>query len=308
MPDAPVIRTWDLTKRFGSTTAVDNLTMEVPRGEVFGFLGPNGAGKTTTIAMLLGLIHPTAGGAEVLGCDIRRDLRPALLRTGATIEVPAFYPYLTGRDNLRVAALSSGGTGMERIDEVLEKVGLTRRGGDLFRVYSMGMKQRLALAAALLHDPEFLILDEPTNGLDPAGIQETRLLLRRMVDEEGKSVFLSSHLLHEVQQVCDRVVIIDEGHVIAQGRVDELLHQQEAIEIELIEAEIDRAESILGSLDWVGAVRRDGLRLHVAAPADHSRQIAEVLAASGLYPAQLMRVSSTLEDLFLTLTRDNGRA
>jgi len=303
-----VIRTWELTKRFGKTTAVDELTMEVPRGEVFGFLGPNGAGKTTTIAMLLGLVHPTAGGAEVLGCDIRKNLGPALRRTGATIESPAFYPYLSGRDNLRVVGLCTGGVGPRRVDEVLERVGLAGRGGDLFRVYSMGMKQRLALAAALLNEPEFLILDEPTNGLDPAGIQETRAMLRHMVDEQGKSVFLSSHQLHEVQQVCDRVVIIDRGHVIAQGRVDELLRQREAIEVELTEPEVERAESMLRGLGWVQAIRRDGTRIHVSAPADRSREVAEALAASAIYPTQLVRVSSTLEDLFLTLTRDNGHA
>jgi len=303
-----VIRTWELTKRYGKTTAVDGLTMEVPRGEVFGFLGPNGAGKTTTIAMLLGLVHPTAGGAEVLGCDIRKNLGPALRRTGATIESPAFYPYLSGRDNLRVMALSDGGPGARRIDQVLERVGLTERAGDPFKVYSMGMKQRLALAAALLNDPEFLILDEPTNGLDPAGIQETRKMLRQMVDEQGKSVFLSSHLLHEVQQVCDRVVIIDRGHVIAQGRVDELLRQQEAIQVELTEAEAGKAEAILRGLDWVQAVRREGTRIHVSAPAERSRQVAEVLAAASIYPSQLVRVSATLEDLFLTLTRDNDHA
>ncbi len=303
-----VIRTWELTKRYGKTTAVDGLTMEVPRGEVFGFLGPNGAGKTTTIAMLLGLVHPTAGGAEVLGCDIRKGLAPALRRTGATIENPAFYPYLSGRDNLRVADLSTGGDHLGRIDEVLEKVGLAARADDLFRVYSMGMKQRLALAAALLNDPEFLILDEPTNGLDPAGIQETRTMLRRMVDEQGKSVFLSSHLLHEVQQVCDRVVIIDRGRVVAQGRVEELLRQREAIEVELTEPEVERAEVLLRGLAWVQAMRRDGLRLHMSAPAERSREVAEVLAAVGIFPTQLVRASSTLEDLFLTLTRDNEHA
>jgi ABC-2 type transport system ATP-binding protein len=303
-----VVRTWELTKRYGKTTAVDGLTMEVPRGEVFGFLGPNGAGKTTTIAMLLGLVRPTSGGAEVLGRDIRKDLGPALRRMGATIESPAFYPYLSGRENLRVVGLTSGGAAPQQIDQVLERVGLAARGGDLFKVYSMGMKQRLALAAALLNDPDFLILDEPTNGLDPAGIQETRTMLRQMVDEQGKSVFLSSHLLHEVQQVCDRVVIIDRGRVIAHGRVDELLRQREAIEVELTEAEVERAESILGRLTWVQGIRRDGNRLHVAAPAERSRQIAEALAASGVYPTQLTRVSSTLEDLFLTLTRDGGDA
>jgi ABC-2 type transport system ATP-binding protein len=244
----------------------------------------------------------------VLGCDIRKGLGAALRRTGATIESPAFYPYLSGRDNLRVMALADGGSYARRIDEVLERVGLGGRGDDPFKAYSMGMKQRLALAAALLNDPEFLILDEPTNGLDPAGIQETRTMLRQMVDEQGKSVFLSSHLLHEVQQVCDRVVIIDRGHVVAQGRVDELLRQREAIEVELTEAEVERAESVLGRLGWVQAVRRDGTRLHVSAPAERSREVAEALAASRVYPTQLRRVSATLEDLFLTLTRDSGDA
>jgi ABC-2 type transport system ATP-binding protein len=302
MPGDPVIRTWDLTKRFGATTAVDNLTMQVPRGEVFGFLGPNGAGKTTTIAMLLGLVHPTAGSAEVLGRDIRRGLGPALRRTGATIETPAFYPYLSGRENLRVVAMCTGGVESRKIDEALEHTGLAGRAGDLFKVYSMGMKQRLALAAALLNDPELLLLDEPTNGLDPAGIQETRTMLRRMVDEEGKTVFLSSHLLHEVQQVCDRVVIIDHGKVIAQGLVQELLRQEEAIAVEVAEAEMDRGEAVLRGLPWVRAVRREGRCLHIGAPAERSRDVAEALAAAGIYPSELVRVESTLEDLFLALT------
>jgi ABC-2 type transport system ATP-binding protein len=308
MPTETVIRTWELTKRYGKTMAVDGLTMEMPRGEVFGFLGPNGAGKTTTIAMLLGLVYPTSGGAEVLGCDIRKGLGPALRRTGATIETPAFYPYLSGRDNLHVAGLSTGGISLRRIDEVLERVGLAERAADLFKTYSMGMKQRLALAAALLNDPNFLILDEPTNGLDPAGIQQTREMLRQMVDEQGKSVFLSSHLLHEVQQVCDRVVIIDRGHVIAQGRVADLLRQREAIEVELTEAEVEQAAAVLQGLHWVQAVRLDGTRIHVSASAERSREVAEALAAAGIFPTQLVRVSSTLEDLFLTLTRDGGHA
>ncbi|OGO08925.1 MAG: hypothetical protein A2Z66_07205 [Chloroflexi bacterium RBG_13_66_10] len=307
MPEEFVIRTWGLTKRYGKTLAVDGISFEVPRGEVFGFLGPNGAGKTTTIAMLLGLVHPTSGAAEVLGCDIRKGLGAALRRTGATIESPAFYPYLSGRDNLRVMALTGGGCDAGRIAEVLERVGLAGREGDLFKTYSMGMKQRLALAAALLNDPEFLILDEPTNGLDPAGIQETRTMLRQMVDEQGKSVFLSSHLLHEVQQVCDRVVIIDHGRVIAQGRVDELLRQREAIEVELRPADVDRGEAALRTARWVTGIRRDGDRLHVAAPAERSGEVAEILAGQQIYPTQLVRASSTLEDLFLTLTGNNNR-
>jgi len=301
-----VIRTWELTKRFGSTLAVDGLTMEVPRGEVFGFLGPNGAGKTTTIAMLLGLVRPTAGSAELLGRDLRRGLGHALRRTGATIESPAFYPYLSGRDNMRVVARVLGGAAEARIDPVLEQVGLGLRGGDKFKVYSMGMKQRLALAAALLNDPELLILDEPTNGLDPAGIQETRTLLRRMVDEQGKTVFLSSHLLHEVQQVCDRVAIIDHGRVIAQGRVDEILRRRESIEVELREDELDRAETLLCSQPWVKGVVREGNRLRLGADPQASRMVAEVLGSAGIFPCQLTRVSNTLEDFFLELTGKNN--
>ena len=308
MAGEPVIRTWELTKRFGSTLAVDGLTMEVPQGEVFGFLGPNGAGKTTTIAMLLGLVRPTAGSAELLGQDLRRGLGHALRRTGATIESPAFYPYLSGRDNLRVVARVLGGAAETRIDSVLEQVGLGLRGGDKFKVYSMGMKQRLALAAALLNDPELLILDEPTNGLDPAGIQETRSLLRRMVDEQGKTVFLSSHLLHEVQQVCDRVMIIDRGRVIAQGRVEELLRRKESIEVELGEGEVERAETLLRSQPWIKGVVREGNRLRLAADPEASRQVAEVLGKAGIFPCQLTRVSSTLEDFFLELTGKNDHA
>ncbi len=302
MPDDCVVRTWDLTKRYAKTLAVDGLTMEVPRGEVFGFLGPNGAGKTTTIAMLLGLIRPTSGAAELLGHDIRAGLTPALRRTGATIESPAFYPYLSGRDNLRVIARVLGGQAIERIDVVLDHVGLSDRSRDAYRVYSMGMKQRLALGAALLNDPEFLILDEPTNGLDPAGIQETRVLLRRLVDEAGKTVFLSSHLLHEVQQVCDRVVIIQKGRVIAQGKVADLLRTREAVEIEVLEAEAQRAAQTLEALSGVRGVVRDGRRLRVGLPADQARRVAEALARDGIFPSELRHTTSTLEDLFLELT------
>jgi ABC-2 type transport system ATP-binding protein len=186
--NSAIIRTHDLTKRFKNLIAVDQVNFEVQPGEVFGFLGPNGAGKTTTIAMLLGLVRPTAGSAEVLGHDIRRDLNVALRRVGAIVEIPAFYPYMSGLDNLRILARIDGGDTEIQIPSILEQVGLKGRGKDKVGTYSQGMRQRLGLAAALLGDPELLILDEPTNGLDPAGMREMRVFIRRLADEEGKTI------------------------------------------------------------------------------------------------------------------------
>ena len=265
----PVIRTYDLTKRFKNITAVNEVNFEVQSGEVFGFLGPNGAGKTTTIAMLLGLVRPTAGSAEVLGHDIRRNLSPALRRVGAIVETPTFYPYLSGTDNLRIFARTLSREAERQVPAVLEQVGLVGRGKDKVGTYSLGMRQRLGLASALLGDPELLVLDEPTNGLDPAGMQEMRLFIRRLAEEEGKTVFLSSHLLHEVEQVCDRVLILNQGQVIAQGRVDDLLGQAHAVEMRITDAE--RAAGVLHVLDWVEAAHHEGDQLRVQAPPERTR-------------------------------------
>jgi ABC-2 type transport system ATP-binding protein len=295
-----VIRTHDLTKRFKALTAVDSLNMEVYRGEVFGFLGPNGAGKTTTISMLLGLIRPTAGSAEVLGYDIRTQATPALRQVGALVEA-AFYPYLSARDNLWVMAqMSGGGVSRERIDAVLAQVGLAARATSKFQTFSTGMKQRLGLGAALLHDPDLLILDEPTNGLDPAGMLEIRQFIRHLAQERGKTVFLSSHLLHEVEQVCDRVLILDKGQTIAVGRVDELLQQGGHIEIRI--AQPERAEGVLRGLDWVGGVLlREGV-LYVDAPAERAADLTAALAAEGLYLHGLKVAERSLESFFLAVT------
>jgi ABC-2 type transport system ATP-binding protein len=296
----PVIHTFDLTKRFKNITAVDGVNFEVQQGEVFGFLGPNGAGKTTTIAMLLGLVRPTAGSAEVLGCDIRRDLSTALRRVGAIVETPAFYPYLSGRDNLRIFARIVGGDAKGRIADTLQRVGLMGREKDKVGTYSLGMRQRLGLAAALLGNPELLVLDEPTNGLDPAGMQEMRLLIRRLADEEGKTVFLSSHLLHEVEQVCDRVLILNKGRVIAQGRVDDFLGQTHAVYMRIADAE--RAAAVLEALEWVASAHCDGDRLRVQAPVERTPDLLAVLATQALFPFEVRPVTSSLENVFLRLT------
>ncbi len=299
-----VIRTCDLTKRFRTLTAVDRVNFEVQRGEVFGFLGPNGAGKTTTITILLGLVHPTAGSAEVLGCDVRRGLSRALRRVGAIVETPAFYPYMSGEDNLRVFARVTGSEAEKRIPAVLEQVGLKGREKDKAGAYSLGMRQRLGLAAALVGDPELLILDEPTNGLDPAGMQEMRLFIRRLADEEGRTVFLSSHLLHEVEQVCDRVLILNRGRVIAQGRVDELLRQTHAVEMRI--AETGRAAGTLAALDWVQGVNAEGDWLRVQAPPERAPELLATLAAQNLFPFEVRPVVASLEQVFLELTGETN--
>ena len=207
-PPDPVIRVEGLTKRYGDRLAVDSLSFDVPRGVVAGFIGPNGAGKTTTLAMLLGLVAPSAGTGEVLGAGLDRPAE-YLARVGALIETPSLYPGLTGVENLRVLA-ALGDHDRDRIPVVLEQVGLDGRGGDRFGTYSLGMKQRLGIAAALLGDPELMVLDEPTNGLDPVGIREIRTLVASLTSE-GRTVLVSSHLLSEVEQICDHLVIIEAG-------------------------------------------------------------------------------------------------
>lgn len=299
-PNTVVIRTHHLTKRYKTLTAVDNLNMQVYRGEVFGFLGPNGAGKTTTISMLLDLIRPTAGSVEVLGYDIRTQARPALQQVGALVEA-AFYPYLSARDNLWVMAqMSDGGVSRKRIDAVLEQVGLAARATDKFQTFSTGMRQRLGLGAALLHDPDLLILDEPTNGLDPAGMLEIRRLIRHLAQDREKTIFLSSHLLHEVEQVCDRVLILDRGQTIAVGQVDELLQQSGHIEIHI--AAPERAQAVLQRLDWVDKVLlREGV-LYVDAPPERAADLTAALAAEGLYLHGLKVAERSLESFFLAVT------
>ena len=218
---AVVLQTRNLSKQYGARLAVNNLNMEVRRGDIFGFLGPNGAGKTTTIRMALGLITPTAGSVEILGIPVQEHKDRVLPRVGALIETPALHLYLSGRDNLRAVAAILGAAGEERIEQVLTLVGLQSRQHDLARTYSLGMKQRLGVAIALLDDPDLLILDEPANGLDPAGIVEMRDLLRSLA-AQGKTVFISSHVLTEVQQICTRIAIINLGQLITEGTVEDL--------------------------------------------------------------------------------------
>lgn len=245
-----VISTSRLTKAFDKLVAVNDLHLEVQRGDVFGFLGPNGSGKTTTIRMLLGLIRPSVGSISMFGLDNSTHLPEILSRVGAIVEMPVFYPYLSGIDNLRIVAMASGmrpgKVNQERIDEVLNLVDLGTRVKDAYRKYSLGMKQRLAIGAALLTDPELIVLDEPTNGLDPAGVHEIRQLILRL-SSIGKTIFLSSHILYEIQQVCNRVAILQKGKLIKQGNVQELLKEGKRLVVRLGTPE-ETEQACIGSL------------------------------------------------------------
>ena len=215
----------NLSKAFGSVTAVDSANLRVQQGEVFGFLGPNGAGKTTTIGMVLGLIHPSAGSIRLFDQPVTPGSNSALKKVGSLIGAPSLVPYLSAKENLRLVARLHASVDDGRIDEVLTLVGLTEAANRKVKGFSTGMKQRLGLGMALLHRPALIILDEPTNGLDPAGMREVRTLIRQLADD-GITIFLSSHLLHEVEQVCDRIAVINKGQIVAQGAVADLLNQQ----------------------------------------------------------------------------------
>jgi ABC-2 type transport system ATP-binding protein len=291
-----LVQTRDLTKVYGGRiTAVNRVALSVRRGEVYGFLGPNGAGKTTTLRMLVGLVRPTAGSATVLG---RPPGHPeALARTGVLIESPGFYPYLSGRDNLRVVARYAGVAG-GRVDDVLELVSLSDRAGDRYAGYSLGMKQRLGVAAALLKDPELLVLDEPTNGLDPAGMRDMRALIREL-GSRGHTVLLSSHLLGEVQQVCDRVGVISRGELIAESTVAELRGEAGLlVAAEPLELARAAAEELLGAENV--AVVDGTLRLRVD-PA-HAGKVSTALVQAGSTLTELRPLERTLEEAFLEMT------
>jgi len=294
-----VLRTTGLTKRFGQLEAVKNLDLEVRRGEVFGFLGPNGAGKSTTVGMILGLIAPTGGSIELFGRRLDGNRWAALRRIGAVVEEPAFYPYLSGRDNLEALARAIGGIPNAKIAEVLERVNLQDRAADRYGHYSMGMKQRLGIASTLLRDPELIVLDEPASGLDPAGTKEVRDLIPRLA-HEGRALFLCSHLLHEVEQVCDRVAIIKEGVMLACAPVHELLTQGQTLRIQVDDPA--RAAAVLGDLPWINSVKRENDHLIVAAPRDSAAQVNAALAEHGIFASELVSHGVSLESVFLQLT------
>jgi ABC-2 type transport system ATP-binding protein len=305
--DEPAIRTRGLTKHFGRRTVVDGLDIDVPYGVVAGFLGPNGAGKTTTLRMLLGLVRPNSGEGTVLGADLRSPAR-YLGRVGSLIEGPAFYPSLSGERNLTVQAIL-GGHDRDRIPAVLERVGLADRGDDAYRTYSMGMKQRLGIAGALLGAPSLLVLDEPTNGLDPNGIRQMRDLIRSL-SHDGPTVFVSSHLLSEVQQMCDWLVMIDHGRRLYQGPMAELLAGKgEVVVAAERAADLPRLAEVLTALGY--EVRFDGDRLRcrpqsgtdgaAAVPATARAEINRAAAGAGITLVEVAIAAASLEERYQAL-------
>ena len=292
----------DLTKIYGERAALSHGSFVVPSGSVCGFVGPNGSGKTTTIRMLLGLITPSGGSATVLGESIKHPEK-YLPRVGAMIEGPAFYPALSGRENLKVLA-ELGGFPLSRVDELLAKVDLADRGGSKFKTYSLGMKQRLGIAAALLPNPELLILDEPTNGLDPSGIQEVRGIIRDLADS-GTTVFVSSHILSELEMICEYLVMLREGKVIFSGRTNELLSAQKPIIVAKPEYEVDLTK-LADKISSAGhkVIIVDGA-LRISASSEASAEINRAAFDVGITLSSISVVLPTLEETFFEMTGDN---
>ncbi|MHB0913559.1 MAG: ABC transporter ATP-binding protein [Armatimonadota bacterium] len=297
MPEV-LLETTGLAKTFRRRRAVDDLSLRVYEGDVYGFLGPNGAGKSTTIRMLTGLVSPTAGTVRVLG---RRIGASALRQVGALVETPAFYKYLSARENLSLLGRLSGLNDPRRVDEVLDLVGLLDRAKDKVKVYSQGMRQRLGIAQAILAKPKLVILDEPTNGLDPQGMRDVRELIRRLAEAERVTIFLSSHLLHEVEQVCTRVGIINRGRLVAEGDVGELLGPEDLVRFSVPDPA--RAAAVLSGLSWAEARAGEGA-VSVRAPAERFPELNRTLVSAGVDVRAMVPNKSTLEELFLELVEE----
>jgi ABC-2 type transport system ATP-binding protein len=303
------VETHGLTKRFGATAAVDGVELLVPRGSAFGYLGPNGAGKTTLIRTLLGLTKANDGTMSLLDIPVPAERPKALARVGAIVDEPRFHPHLTGQENLRLLAAARGSGADQRIEPSLARVGLTDRAGDKVASYSMGMRQRLGVAACLLGDPELLILDEPMNGLDPAGMHEMRAMITSLADE-GRTVVLSSHLLDEIERTCDAVAIVDHGRVIRQGSIDELIHGAGTAVVQVDCAEPGRAAQLINAAGLAAGTTLTEAGLTVTLPAGAGRElIADLnrrLVAAGIDVYGLREVQTSLEDWFLSVTSRLG--
>jgi len=300
------IQTLGLTKRFGARLALDGVDLLVPRGCAFGFLGPNGAGKTTMIRTLLGLTHCSAGTMHLLGHPVPAERAQALARVGAIVEEPRFHMHLSGEQNLRIVAAVRGEQAYPRIAPALARVGLTERAGEKVKSYSMGMRQRLGVARCLLADPLLLILDEPTNGLDPGGIQEFREMVRAMVEQEGRTVFLSSHLLDEVEKICDAAAIVDRGKIVTQGPIAEISRGDggERAELMLGVDDVALALATLSASEQVHEAVREGeaVRVVLGGAPETAAAVTAALVHAGVGVMRVEPVRHSLEQRFLEIT------
>jgi ABC-2 type transport system ATP-binding protein len=307
--DGWAVETHGLTKRFGANAAVNGVELLVPRGSAFGYLGPNGAGKTTLIRTLLGLTHADGGTMSLLGMPVPAERRRALAQVGAIVDEPRFHAHLTGRDNLRLLAAARGGDAAKRIAPSLERVGLAERADDKVAKYSMGMRQRLGVASCLLGDPKLLILDEPMNGLDPAGMHQMRAMIISLADE-GRTVVLSSHLLDEVERTCDAVAIVDRGRVVRQGPIDELIRGAGTASVQVDCADPARAARLIDEAGIAAGTSLTDAGLTVSLPAGASRELVadinRLLVGAGISVYGLQEVRASLEDWFLSVTTRLG--
>lgn len=296
-----ILQTEELTKGYGRRLAVDRVSLSVERGDIFGFLGQNGAGKSTLIRMALGLVRPTRGRVLLFGHNMAKSSLKALGRVGAIVEAPVFYDNFSGWDNLRILTAMSGGASRKRIEETLVLLDLLPRAHDPVRTYSHGMRQRLGIAQALLPGPEFVILDEPTDGLDPQGIREVRSLLPRLRDELGITVMLSSHLLDEVERICNAVAIIDEGRLLYQGAIENLIAEERLVKITV--DRLDLAYDLLASDPTISLSRNGSRSLYVKMRNDCIPRVNALLVANDIGVMEIAPQRATLEDAFLNLTQ-----
>jgi ABC-2 type transport system ATP-binding protein len=302
MPTQPAaINAVNISKSFGNRKAVVDVSFQVQPGEVFGLIGPNGAGKTTVLRMVVGLIRATAGTVSLFGNDIQRQFEDAIRPVGAIIENPEMYKYLSGRQNLAQYARMRQGITDEHIDEVVALVGLTDRINEKIPRYSLGMRQRLGIAQAILHKPQLLILDEPTNGLDPQGIQELRQMIRGLADSHGMAVLLSSHLLHDVQAVCDSIAVINQGRTVASGEMGSFTQGKSAA-YRLVVSEIGKAKTIAESGQWKTVSETPATGTLVVESEQEISALNELLVLAGIKVSRIEGISRSLEDAFLELT------
>lgn len=301
MGNKVLLETRGLNKTFGKRKVIDSLNLRVEEGDIYGFLGPNGSGKTTTIRMVLGLIHADSGNVEIDGHNLKMDFKKAISPVGAIVENPTFYSYLSAYDNLKLMANLVPGINECRIGEVLETVGLKERAKDKVKTYSLGMKQRLGIANCLLNDPKLIILDEPTNGLDPQGMKEIKEMIAKLADEKGITFFISSHLLNEVEQICTKVGIIKEGKLLAEGNVKELLSAEDEV-LEVYTTEVEKAENILKPLGFIKSIDKSANGIIVQLEKGNSAKLNQLLVKNDVQVDSIVPKNNTLEKFFFDVT------